>query len=122
MIAEQPLDLHLGLGQLVTEQQFIIPRLGAVAAVYADVARGGQPAFGFALPFEVAGRASFVVEVACEGEGETLVQAPLVEVEGFFEGVKGAGEERGSGEDDAGADLVGLTRDGRGGCGWSGGL
>lgn len=57
-------------------------------------------------PVEGARRVGREVEGGAEGRGEALVEPLLVEVEGGFEGGRGAGEERRAREDEACFDAV----------------
>jgi len=105
-VADERLALGVHGGRLVADEHLVVPRLGAVAAVDANVPGGGAAVPGLALPFDVCGRAFFVVEVSAEGQGEALVQALLVEEVGLLEGGEVAGDEGWAGDDGGGEDAV----------------
>jgi hypothetical protein len=90
-VLEKFLNLVLHFAFSCSDEKLVVPRLVTVALVPSDVASGCQPLLHFAFPFQVRGCALLEVKVACEGEGETLVQALLVEKEGGLERVQVAG-------------------------------
>ena len=101
-------------------EQLVVPRVGRIGVVLADVPRGRVTLLDLALPVFVGGRPPLEVEVLGEGQGEPLVQPALVEVVGFFERVQVAGDLRRAGENHACIDRVCRFHDrvdGRGGVG-----
>lgn len=109
-IPNESLTLGVSRARLVANHHLIIPRLVAVTAVDTDVPGGGFAVLGFALPLDV-GRGSFlVVEVAAEGQGETLVQALLVEEVRLLEAREVARDEGWARDDGRGEHAVGFAR------------
>lgn len=109
-IPVESLALGFHRRSLVAYEHLIVPSLVAVTAVDTDIPGGGFAGLDLALPFGVGGGALLVVEVSGKGEGETLVQALLVEEVGLLEAGEVAGDERRAGNDGRGEDAVGFAR------------
>lgn len=107
-IANKGLPLRLKIRSLVSNQHLIVPRLVAITAVNTNISRSRASVLRFALPLNVRRRALLVVEVSAEGEGETLVEALLVEEVGLLEAREVAGDEGWAGDDGRGQDAVGF--------------
>lgn len=102
----------LRLRLLRPNQQFVVPCVFRVRIVLANVPCGGLALAHPPLPVLVGGGSGLEVEVFRKGEGETLVQALLVEEVGLFEGGQIAGDLGRAGEEDSGIDDVAGGHDG----------
>lgn len=115
-VLEEGLDDALLVAELIADAELVVPRLGALAVVDAQLLGDGALAvLNLEVPVEAAGRVGLVVDAGDEGGVETLLEAFLVEEEGVLKRVQLARHQRRPGEDHAGAYVVWRRRGASGG-------
>lgn len=105
-ILHQRLHLVFRLSLLRTKEQLVVPCIAVVRVVLANVACRGPALLNLVLPVHICWCATLEIEVFGERKGQALIQALLVEMIGFLEGLEVAGDLGRAGEDYTGVDDV----------------